>query len=217
MQNLRLTANELPGLAGYLYRDGHISLSDAQSVLATTQASAPLHLLSTNMITNAFLLDYCKQHFTLSFYNLNLLDTAQLQTSLIKPELIYRYRVLSLGIYDQLLHLGITDPTDHAAISAISFDTGLRIKPFLIDALLLETIIDTHFRKNILYQQLERSLSKMTTIEEPTLIANNDDEEPVINLVNSLVQDAIEKNSSDIHLEPFEHFCRIRFRCDGLL
>lgn len=150
MQNLRLTANELPGLAGYLYRDGHISLSDAQSALATTQASAPLHLLNTNMITNEFLLDYCKQHFTLPFYNLRLLETSLLQASLIKPELIYRYRVISLGIHDQLLHLGITDPTDHAAISAISFDTGLRIKPFLVDALLLETIIDTHFRKTIL-------------------------------------------------------------------
>ena len=216
MQNFRLAANDLPGLAGYLYRDGYISLVDAQSVLTTTQASAPLHLLNTNLISHETLLAYCKQYFPLPFYDLTILESKQIQTSPLKPELIYRYRVVSLGIHDQLLHLGITDPTDQTAISAISFDTGLRVKPFLVDALLLETLIDTHYRKNILYHQLERSLSKITMIEEPSVIAN-DDEEPIIDLVNRLIEDAIKKNSSDIHLEPFEHFCRIRFRCDGLL
>ena len=47
------------------------------------------------------------------------------------------------------------------------------------------------------------------------LIAQKD--EPVIAFVSNLIQEAIEKHISDIHIEPFETHCRIRFRRDGLL
>ena len=35
--------------------------------------------------------------------------------------------------------------------------------------------------------------------------------------VNSIIDDAIRKNSSDIHIEPFEENVRIRFRINGSL
>jgi type IV pilus assembly protein PilB len=40
---------------------------------------------------------------------------------------------------------------------------------------------------------------------------------PVINLVNSLIQRAIHKGASDIHIEPYEREFRVRFRIDGIL
>jgi general secretion pathway protein E len=42
-------------------------------------------------------------------------------------------------------------------------------------------------------------------------------EAPVIRLVNAMIADALEKRSSDIHIEPFEKEFRIRFRVDGVL
>src|SRR3990167_322623 len=42
-------------------------------------------------------------------------------------------------------------------------------------------------------------------------------DEPVINFVDHLLQEAIQKNISDIHIEPYEQHCRIRFRQNGLL
>lgn len=46
---------------------------------------------------------------------------------------------------------------------------------------------------------------------------NNLRNSPVVNLVNHLIEDALEQNASDIHLEPLENFLRVRFRIDGLL
>ncbi len=43
------------------------------------------------------------------------------------------------------------------------------------------------------------------------------DEAPVIRLCNSLIADAVEKNASDIHLEPFEREIKVRYRIDGAL
>jgi general secretion pathway protein E len=40
---------------------------------------------------------------------------------------------------------------------------------------------------------------------------------PIVNLVNSLIAQAIDERASDIHLEPGEHHCEIRYRIDGVL
>ncbi len=46
---------------------------------------------------------------------------------------------------------------------------------------------------------------------------NSWESEPVINLVDSLLEDALEKEATDIHIEPDETSLRIRLRQDGLL
>lgn len=40
---------------------------------------------------------------------------------------------------------------------------------------------------------------------------------PVVKLINSMIQRAVQDGASDIHLEPFRTHSRIRFRIDGLL
>ncbi|MFA5394311.1 MAG: GspE/PulE family protein [Candidatus Ratteibacteria bacterium] len=40
---------------------------------------------------------------------------------------------------------------------------------------------------------------------------------PVIRLANAIITDALRKRSSDIHVEPLEDRCRIRYRIDGIL
>ena len=42
-------------------------------------------------------------------------------------------------------------------------------------------------------------------------------ETPIIRYVNLLLDQAIEAQASDLHLEPFEKECRIRYRIDGVL
>jgi type IV pilus assembly protein PilB len=44
-----------------------------------------------------------------------------------------------------------------------------------------------------------------------------DESGPVVQLVNLTLLDAVQKGASDIHIEPFEKNCRIRFRIDGVL
>ncbi len=48
------------------------------------------------------------------------------------------------------------------------------------------------------------------------LLDNNDDA-PVIRLINGLIQEAIKLNASDIHVEPHENRLSVRFRVDGVL
>ena len=53
--------------------------------------------------------------------------------------------------------------------------------------------------------------------DESNLDAGAEDEASIIRFVNQVLKDAIELRASDIHLEPFEHEFRIRYRIDGEL
>jgi type IV pilus assembly protein PilB len=55
-----------------------------------------------------------------------------------------------------------------------------------------------------------------TTVEEEDLSLAVADS-PVVKLVNSIIGDAVKRGASDIHIEPFEKYVRIRFRIDGVL
>jgi type IV pilus assembly protein PilB len=43
------------------------------------------------------------------------------------------------------------------------------------------------------------------------------DDAPVVKFVNKLLLDCMKKEASDIHIEPYEKFCRVRLRIDGVL
>src|SRR5213075_1290512 len=43
------------------------------------------------------------------------------------------------------------------------------------------------------------------------------DDAPVVKLINGLLTDAVKRGASDIHIEPFEHEIRVRYRIDGEL
>ena len=54
-------------------------------------------------------------------------------------------------------------------------------------------------------------------LPEPSDLLESDDEAPIIRLINAVLTEAIKKNASDIHIEPYENRLAIRFRIDGVL
>jgi len=53
-------------------------------------------------------------------------------------------------------------------------------------------------------------------VESEDLLENEDDA-PIIKLINAMLSEAIKENASDIHIETFENALQIRFRVDGVL
>jgi len=55
---------------------------------------------------------------------------------------------------------------------------------------------------------------EITEIED---LLENEDDAPIIKLINAMLSEAIKENASDIHIETFENTLKIRFRVDGIL
>jgi len=137
-----------------------------------------------------------------------------------------QHRVLPLGWRAEgVLRVAIADPLDLAPLDDLHllFD-GAEIEPVLArEPLILNTINLAYDRGGASTDQLAEEASDdldalATEIShEPKDLLESTDDAPIIRLVNSMLQRAVKERASDIHIEPFEHVIRIRFRIDDVL
>ncbi|MFC3052773.1 type II secretion system ATPase GspE [Kordiimonas pumila] len=73
---------------------------------------------------------------------------------------------------------------------------------------------DASLHDNLPVEGLDSALEGLPQTAD--LLANDDDA-PVIRLINGLMAEAVKTRASDVHLEPFEHTLSVRLRIDGVL
>jgi type IV pilus assembly protein PilB len=206
-------------IAACLVGEGLLTIDAIPTLLSTAQQNKiPFitHLVRANILSSESILSCCAKKFAMPVYDLS---GHEIKIDHIPPDFILRYRILPLFRQQNVLHIGMSDPTDHTAISAIQFHTGLSISPRLVCEAALDKILTRLSRTNRLGAQLESALSKITPIEDTTsrYSITEADDGPMSEFVERLIDDAVAQQASDIHIEPFPDHCRIRFRRDGLL
>ena len=144
-------------------------------------------------------------------------DIEKLQNSALHKGLICKYKMIPLELKQNTLYVGIAKPIDQYLVDNISFQVGFRIYPTIVPEDQLHSILDSFCREN--QNHLERSLSNISLDENPPVLQDHalHDDEPLIQFVNDVIHHAIQQSASDIHIEPFEKNCRIRYRRDGIL
>ena len=151
--------------------------------------------------------------------DLDAFDPQHIERGLIGHELIRQHRVLPLMRLGGRLLLALSDPAAMAALDEIKFRTGLAVQPVVVEADKLERALRLQGRGEGLLDEL--GLDELQTEpEQNTGTAGEStgaDETPIVRLVNRLLLDALQAGASDIHFEPFETSCRVRFRIDGIL
>ena len=141
--------------------------------------------------------------------------------ALVPRELAKRHHLLPLD-YDAEHHrltLALSDVNDIVALDRIR---GLSSDAIEIDTLLAgETEIDRAIDQAYGYElSIDGILHEIETgeIDFRGLQSSADEySQPVVRLIDSILTDAVKRESSDIHFEPETGFLRIRYRIDGML
>jgi general secretion pathway protein E len=125
-------------------------------------------------------------------------------------------RAFPLALADSTLTLAMADPLDFETIAAVRAFSGLTVQTALAAEQEILDALEKH------YGEPERQAFAGDGEDEQATadlehLRDMASEAPVIRLVNAMIADALEKRSSDIHIEPFEKEFRIRFRVDGVL
>ena len=134
-----------------------------------------------------------------------------------------RYQVLMLGEDpDGTPVIGMIDPGNIHACDQISRVLSSNIRPVLVRPLELNQALDLVYRRTDEITTLAQSLRQEIHESDEQIAEIGEDDEsaanaPVIRLVNSVFQDAVQVRASDIHVEPEEDSVRIRQRVDGTL
>ncbi len=137
------------------------------------------------------------------------------------PEtLARRFRAIVLEDTGAFYRVGMADPTDLFAYDEINRVLKRDIQLAVVaESLLLQTI-DRIYRRTEeisgLAIELGEELGETTDFAALGLTPGAEDA-PVVKLLQSVFEDAVQVRASDIHIEPQEHKVLIRFRIDGML
>ena len=144
---------------------------------------------------------------------------------LLPGDIATKHSVLPLKREGRTLTVAIADPNNVAAIEDIKFITRMDVFPVVAGEYTLRNAIDRYYQQSD--AQLQSLLKSVEDAEDLEVVEEAQDEEvraqdlaedaPVVKLINGLLGDAVRRGASDIHVEPFEHEIRVRYRVDGAL
>lgn len=167
------------------------------------------------------LLNFLSQQLGIPFVQLR---HYQFNNELIKklPEtLARRFRAIVLSEQQGELLVGMADPMDIFAYDELVRALNQPFKQAVVRESELLSTLDLVYRRtdeiSTLAEELEDELGA-DAFDLAELTAGGDDSEaPVVKLLQSIFEDAVQARASDIHIEPDESVVRIRQRIDGVL
>ncbi len=114
--------------------------------------------------------------------------------------------------------LAMADPGNVFALDDVRAAAHMGVTAVVADEADLLTAIDRYIRADDELSDLTSTLEEESApVEDQSVLAEADDEAPIVRFVNLLVSQAIQDHASDIHIEPAEHDVRVRYRIDGVL
>ena len=211
-----------------LVKDGVISaeqLSEAES-MATNMGIKPEEALIQLGYASASVIGQTQaDHFGHEFLEL---EGREIPPTVIEmvPESVARENVvIPITLEDEALVVAISDPMAFDVLDKLRFILARDIKVSMASKESIQTSINRHYGQSetesvdsMLQEFTETAIDFTETEMSAAAEALEDDENaPVIKLVNLIISEAVHMRASDIHIEPFEDRVRIRYRIDGQL
>ena len=220
------TKSSLSGLPRRLVRDNLISEGDAIAALTSSHKNKERFVsvaIKDYGIAANDLAASAGQEFGLPVFDLDVFELEYLPSEQLNEELIEKHHALPISKRGSRLYIGISDPTNMAALDEFKFSTGLSTEAVLVEDDKLEATITRALQDQTpdLGEGLDETLDNIDVSSEEDAPKEEDtpdiDETPVVRFVNKVLLDGINRGASDIHIEPYEKTFRVRYRIDGIL
>jgi type IV pilus assembly protein PilB len=148
-----------------------------------------------------------------------IVDPAALE--LIPKEAARRHQVLPVALDREQgrLLLAVSNPADIVALDQIRalLKDDIQVEPVLAKESDITNGIEQYYGFEL---SIDGILTEIETgeIDFQSLATERDEySQPVVRLIDGILNDAAQQSSSDIHFEPEQGFLRIRYRIDGVL
>ncbi len=147
----------------------------------------------------------------ISLQNYNVDEQALL---LVSEEFCRKYHVFPLKIEDKRLLFAISDPLDFGAFEELRMLTGLRPKAYSATKNDIISQIEKYYGFT---RTLEALGVKKDVVEEEIEEEDDQDETPMVKLVNQILTSAVFQRASDVHIDPWDDKVLVRYRVDGVI
>ena len=136
---------------------------------------------------------------------------------LVPEDLARRYKLVPMSLNGEVLQVAMAHTENVLAIEALAARTKKRIEPISATENDIHQAIDFNYRNfSDIAQQLDAvSASNQVTATKVDFEADLDT--PVVQAINTVIEEAVKARASDIHIVPETDRLRIRYRIDGTL
>src|SRR3989339_118108 len=178
-------------------------------------------LVSRGFIIEDVLLNFLSEQLKIPLIDLENYELDPDTVKMIVEPYARRYHAIALQKQSDALLVGMADPLDMNAVDEISSLLQQPIKLALVKDSDLLRALDLMYRRteeiSSFAEELDKELGAPSFALADLAADEGQIDAPVIKLIQSLFEDAVQVNASDIHIEPDEKILRIRLRIDGIL
>ncbi|HBL84797.1 MAG: type II secretion system protein GspE [Clostridiales bacterium GWF2_38_85] len=138
----------------------------------------------------------------------------------IPRQLASKYKLIAIGEKETGLVVAANDPLNFYAIEDIRQITNMPVEIVLASRKSIEKAIEYYYSESEAKKavsKIEVAVASTPVISEPEGSPEEDDDAPVVKLLNSLLLRGYHSNVSDIHIEIFEDTTVVRNRIDGMI
>lgn len=181
-------------------------------------------LVELGYVTQEKINDILCEMLNIEFIDLQVEEPEENVRDLIPEEVMRKYTLVPMR-YDKnnagIIQVAMADPMNILAMDDINIITGKQVAPYLANASDIRAYFDRVFGKkqaqNIAEMYKKEQGLVQEESEEEKLRKEDVENAPIVQLVNSIIEQAARQRASDIHIEPFEESIRVRYRVDGVL
>jgi len=181
-------------------------------------------LIKQNAITAQNLSSFLSKQYGVPAVNLADYDIDPAVIKIIPQEVVQKYQLIPVNRAGATLIVAVSDPSNLFAIEDIKFMTGYNVEMVVASEADIKNAIDKNYDQSASLADVigDMDFEDMEIIGEAdevdiSSLEKATEDAPVVKMVNAILQDAIRKKASDIHIEPYEKMFRVRYRIDGVL
>ncbi len=218
---------QVTGLARKLVMDGLLTEEAAAKAWEEAIASkVPFvsHVVGNRMVSATAVAQVAADEFGVPVLDINSIEIDTDVTKLVQEKLVRENHALPIYKRGNRLFIAVSDPTNLQALDEIKFATRAQTEAILVEDDKLVNAIDKALDAADPTMDMgdDEDLEGLEDLEVGTDEPDDDvgldvDDAPVVKFVNKLLLDCMKKGASDVHIEPYEKFCRVRLRIDGVL
>ena len=209
-------------IGDYLVNQGHITPEQLQKVLEAQRESngskkfgdlvVELGFMSEVLFTKAL-----AEKLHVKYVDLESFDIDAEAVQKVPEALARKHTVIAIAVTGKRLTVATNDPVNFVVLEDIKISTGMDTMPVLATT----SAINKAIGKNYSMQNVDSVVDSITAMNND--LGSAEDEEskdrvesaPIVKLATTIIENSYRADATDIHIEPFKTYTRIRIRVNG--
>ncbi|MDD3414403.1 MAG: ATPase, T2SS/T4P/T4SS family [Lachnospiraceae bacterium] len=180
-------------------------------------------LVDENIVTEEAIARALSSQLNIEMVDLSGIEISDDILKLTNSSIARKYKAIPYMFHQgnaNVLKVAMADPMDMIAIDDFTIVTNMQIEPVVSTPRQIILAIDKAYGTSdaiSVANKYAQEKEEQFQDEEDDIYNEDINNSPIVQLVKSMIEQAVRQRASDIHIEPMERQVRVRYRIDGAL